>query len=90
MRVLFHPLFWAVDAHTGQQFDGLGLPVLLGYRTLRVQPEDLDQLRADGLHRIQAGSGVLRNQADTGTADLPPGMHVQTGHLGAAEADGTG
>ena len=66
--VLLQTLFGLVDANQLQQL--LGACPCIGLVLIGVQADDLHDLVADGVHRVQAGHGVLEDDGDLVAADL--------------------
>ena len=68
MGVLLQTLLRLVDANQLQQL--LGACPCIGLVLIGVQADDLHDLVADGVHRVQAGHGVLEDDGDLVAADL--------------------
>ena len=83
--ILLQALFRFVDAHQRQQ---LRRPIPgLGAVAAGVQLNGLHQLIAHGVHRVQAGHGVLKDDGDPVAADFPHFAVRQAHQLLALEFD---
>ncbi|MPM17173.1 hypothetical protein SDC9_63561 [bioreactor metagenome] len=74
--ILLQALVRLVDAHKLQKFPG---PVVgLLFALVGVQQDDLADLIADGIDRVEARHGVLKDDGNLVAADLP---HLPLGHF---------
>ena len=86
MRVVHGALFRLGDADFAQQGDGLVPGLFFG--AARVEEEDLAELAADAVHRVQCGHGLLENHADIAAPDGAEFVVRDLGEILAVEADG--